>query len=175
MARLYNVILKALMILAAFLLQSMLFGHTQVVPVRPNLLLIVTALSGFMDGKKEGIKVGFACGLLWDVFYGDILGFYALILLVIGYINGRFRRLFFDVDVRLPLAMTAASDLGFSLIVCITQFFLRGHFSFFSYLIRIMLPELIYTVVVLLIIYPVMTRINSRMHEWEQRRSGKFV
>ncbi|MBQ4361561.1 MAG: rod shape-determining protein MreD [Lachnospiraceae bacterium] len=170
-----NVIIKALIILTAFLLQSMLFGHTQVVPVRPNLLLIVTSLSGFMNGKKEGIKVGFACGFLWDVFYGDLLGFYALILLVIGYVNGRFRSMFFNVDVRLPLLLTAASDLGFSLIVCITQFFLRGQFSFGNYLIRIMLPELVYTVVILIIVYPLFNRLNIRMHEWEQRSSGKFV
>ena len=175
MAKASRIIYKIILIIAAFLLQSMFFGHTQVVPVRPNLLLIVTAMSGFMNGKKEGIWVGFTCGLLWDIFCGDLLGFYALLLLVTGYINGRFRSLFFDQDVRLPLLMTAASDLGFSLIVCLTQFFLRGHFSFGHYLIKIMLPELVYTMVVLLIAYPLIVWLNRKFDASEQRSSGKFV
>ena len=170
-----HIISNIILIIVAFLLQSMLFDNFSFTTVRPNLLLIVTAMSGFMNGKKEGILVGFSCGLIWDLFYHDLLGFYALIFMLIGYINGRFHRLFFDQDVRLPLILIAVSDLAYSMIVCITQFFLRGHFSFGHYLIHIILPEILYTVIIALLVYPLMAALNRRVREFEQRSSGKFV
>ncbi len=170
-----HVIVNIILIVVAFLLQSMLFDNFSFASVRPNLLLIITVMSGFMNGKKEGILVGFGCGLIWDLFYNDLLGFYALIFLIIGYINGRFHRLFFDQDVRLPLILVGLSDLSYGMIVCVTQFFLRGHFSFWTYLTKVMLPEVLYTVIIMLLVYPIMTTLNSRIRDFEQRSSGKFV
>ena len=168
-------VLKFLVIVFAFLLQSMLFTNFAFANVRPNLLLIVTVLAGFMAGKKEGIVIGFICGLFWDLFSGDLLGFYALIFLLIGYVNGRSHSLLFDEDVRLPLLLTGASDLAFSAIVCITQFFLRGRFDFGTYLFKIILPELVFTVIVVLIAYPLAVRFRRLIVDLEQRRAGKFV
>ena len=170
-----RILLKILIILAAFLLQSMLFGSLSFTSIRPNLLLIITALSGFMIGKREGVWVGFICGLFWDFAGGDLIGFYALVFVFIGYINGRFHRLFFDEDVRLPLLAVALSDLAFGLIVVITQFFLRGRFAFGTYLFRIILPELIFTVLVVLILYPLIIRFNRFTEDLAQRSSGKLV
>ena len=171
----YRIIFKILIILLAFLAQSMLFGSVSFASVRPNLLLIITALSGFMIGKKEGIWVGFVCGLFWDISGGELLGYYALVFLTIGYMNGRFHSLFFDEDVRLPLMAVALSDLAFGLIVCTTQFFLRGRFAFGTYLFRIILPETAFTVLLVLVLYPLIIRYSHFAAEFEQRRSGKFV
>lgn len=170
-----TVILRILVIIVAFLLQSMFFTSFAFARVRPNLLLIVTVFAGFMAGKKEGIVIGFSCGMLWDLFSGDLMGFYALIFLLIGYANGRFHSLLFNEDVRLPLLLGGASDLVFSLIVCVTQFFLRGRFQFGTYLFNIILPELIFTMIVVLITYPLARRFYRLIDDLEQRRSGKFV
>ena len=68
-----HIITNIILIIVAFMLQSMLFVHVSFPAVKPNLLLIVTVLSGFLNGKKEGILVGFGCGLVWDIFCHDIL------------------------------------------------------------------------------------------------------
>ena len=170
-----RVLLKIAIILIAFLLQSLLFGSLSFTSIRPNLLLMITALSGFMVGKMEGVWVGFVCGLFWDFGGGDLVGFYALIFVIIGYLNGRFHRLFFDEDVRLPLLAVTLSDLAFSMIIVITQFFLRGRFAFGTYLFRIMLPEVIFTVLITLILYPLITRYNRFTQGLAERSSGKLV
>ena len=72
-------VISFLIILACFLLQSAVFPWITFFTVKPNLLIIVTASFGFMRGKKEGMQVGFICGILMDVFWGGLLGFYALI------------------------------------------------------------------------------------------------
>ena len=108
-------IITCIFIIAAFLLQSTIFGRLTFSGIRPNLLIAVTASIGFMRGRKEGMGVGFICGLLVDIFWGGLIGFYALIYTVIGYMNGSFQRMFYEDDIKLPLAMIGISDLIYTM------------------------------------------------------------
>ena len=56
-------ITTAVILLAAYLLQSTVFPHLELAGIKPNLLLIVTAAFGFMRGPKEGMWIGLAAGL----------------------------------------------------------------------------------------------------------------
>ena len=96
-------VITFLMIAICFLIQSTLLNYIQLGSIKPNLLLILVSSLGFIRGKKSGMRVGLVCGLFADVFWGNLLGFYTLIFIVIGYINGMFRRLFYDEDIKLPL------------------------------------------------------------------------
>ena len=73
-----RVAVTVLIVLAAYLLQCTLFNHLELAGIKPNLILIVTASFGFMRGQKEGMLVGFFAGLITDIQFGTILGFYAL-------------------------------------------------------------------------------------------------
>ena len=74
----------AAMVLVTFLLQTTVFSNWTVASVAPNLLLILTVSFGFLRGKKEGLFLGFFCGLVIDLCYGDILGLNALIYMYLG-------------------------------------------------------------------------------------------
>ena len=69
----------ALIVIAAYLLQCTVFQSFQLAGIKPNLLIIVTAAFGFMRGSREGMLVGFVCGILVDIQFGNIIGLYALI------------------------------------------------------------------------------------------------
>ena len=84
-----------IMIITCFLLQTTLFRYIAFGGVVPNLLMILTASTGIMRGEKEGLVTGFICGLLIDIFFGSFLGFYALIYMYIGFIDGVFNKIFF--------------------------------------------------------------------------------
>lgn len=168
-------IITFLIIFICFLLQSTMFQHLKFASIRPNLLLIVTASFGFMRGKKSGMWTGFVCGLTADIFWGCLLGFYALIYMVIGYLNGFFERLFYDEDLKLPLALIGVSELVYGLAVYICMFMLRGEFDFPYYLAHIILPELVYTILITLILYQIILKINRRLEAEEQRSASKFV
>ena len=103
-------ITTAVILLAAYLLQSTVFSHLELAGIKPNLLLIVTAAFGLMRGPKEGMWIGLAAGLLLDVQCGDIIGFYGLIYLLVGALNGLFEQLFFDEDIKLPLFLITLSE-----------------------------------------------------------------
>ena len=65
-------------ILVCFLLESTVFQGLSLGTITPNLLIVVTSSFGFMRGKKEGMMVGFISGLLVDIMFNDLIGFYAL-------------------------------------------------------------------------------------------------
>lgn len=162
-------------IIVCFLLQTTLFQTLAVASVSPNLLIVVTSAFGFMRGRKEGMFVGFISGLLVDIFFGSILGFYALLYLYAGFLNGFFRKLFFPEEVRLPLLLIAASDFGLNLAVYFFQFFFRNRTDFGYYVGRVMLPELVYTIIVTLVLYYILLKINGKLEEIEKRSASKFV
>ena len=167
-------LILAVLILLAFVLQGTVFQTLSIASIVPNLLLILTVSFGFMRGKKEGLFVGFFCGLLIDIFYGNMIGFYALIYMYIGYINGFFKRIFFPDEIKLPLGLIAVSDFFCNLLIYFTLFWFRGRFSFGYYLIHTILPELVYTMIVAVLLYFILLKINERLEAIERRSAAKF-
>lgn len=153
----------------------MVFQHLSLGAVTPNLMIIVTSSFGFMRGKKEGMVVGFVSGLLIDILFHDLVGFYALIYTLLGYANGFFKKIFYDDDIKLPLILIATSDFLYGNIVCVFMFIMRSRFNYFYYLWNIIVPELIYTILVTLILYQIILYINKKLESEEKRSASKFV
>ena len=167
--------ITAVIIIAAYLLQCTVFSSLELAGIKPNLLIIITASFGFMRGSREGMLVGFVSGLLADIQFGDMIGFYALIYLLIGFINGLLQRLYFDEDIKLPLFLISISEFVYGIIVYFLTYLLRSDFNFLLYLNKIILPELIYTIVITLVLYPLILFINHKLEAEEKRSASKFV
>lgn len=162
-------------VLIGFCLQTTVFQTLSFGGIAPNILIIIISSYGFMFGRKYGMVVGFICGLLMDIFYGSVLGFYALIYLYIGAANGVFRRVFYQNDLMLPLALITASDFAYSLVCYILLFLLRGRFQFIFYLKDIILPEIVYTIFVTVFLYPCILLLNKALENTEKRGDHKIV
>lgn len=173
--RIRRIIVTAAVIFAAYLLQTAIFPAFEIAGIKPNLMLIVTAAFGFMRGPREGMLIGFASGLAVDIQSGDMIGFYALIYLTAGYVNGIFEQIYFDEDIKLPLLLIGGTDLLYGCAVYFFTFLLRSDFRFLYYLNRIIIPETIYTIVITLIVYPLLLYVNRRLEEEEKRSAGRFV
>lgn len=168
-------IVVTIFILICFVLQCSVFGSIAFANIIPNLMIVLTSSFGFMRGEKEGLIIGFFCGLLSDVFFNDFLGFYALLLMYIGYLNGKFSRIFYPEDIKLPIALIVTSDLSYGIICYILLFMLRGRLQFSYYFTHIILPEALYTIVVTLFLYPLVLKVNEKLEAYEKRRAQKFV
>lgn len=168
-------VLVVIMILLCFILQSTVFRSLAFGGIIPNLMMILTSAFGFMRGEKEGLVIGFFCGLLSDIFFGDILGFYALIYMYIGFVNGKFTRIFYPEDIKLPIALIIVSDLTYGLVCYCLQFMMRGKFDFPYYFLNVILPEAVYTIIVTIFLYPLVLLINEKMERKEKRSGQKFV
>ena len=153
----------AVLIIFCFVLQSTVFRSLAFAGIVPNLLVILTASFGFMRGENEGLLIGFFSGLLCDIFFGDVLGFYALILMYIGYLNGKFNRIFYPEDIKLPLALILISDISYSMTCYVLLFLLQGRFNFPFYFVNVIIPEAVYTILVTCILYPIILKLNERL------------
>ena len=164
-----------LFVLAGFILQCSVFEKLAFAGIIPNILIVLTSSFGFMRGEKEGLVIGFFCGMLSDVFFGSFLGFYALVLMYIGYLNGFFRKLFFPEDFKLPMALIAASDFVYNFVIYFFLFLFRNRLDFPYYLSHRILPELVYTLLIMIVLYFIILKINQRLEEIEKRSAAKFV
>ncbi len=161
-------------ILCGFVFQTTLFQALSFGGISPNILIIITVSYGFMYGKKCGMVTGFLCGLLMDVFYGDVLGFYALVYLYIGAANGVFHSIFYQDDIKLPLVLILASDFVYSFTCYVLLYLLRSRFDIIFYLKHVILPEVVYTIFVTVFIYPCILLLNRTMDKIE-RGDNKVV
>ncbi len=168
-------IILALLILMCFILQCTVFRSLSFGGIIPNLMIVLTASFGFMRGEKEGLVIGFFCGLLSDIFFGDALGFYALLYLFVGFLNGKFCGIFYPEDIKLPIALIIVSDLTYGIACYLLQFLMRGKFAFGYYFTHIILPEVVYTIIVTMLLYPLVLKINEGLEEREKRSEQKFV
>lgn len=165
----------AALIWVFFLLQTSVCPWIAFGLIKPNLLVILVASIGFMEGSKAGMWTGFVCGLLADLFAangvslisqngatGDLLGFYALLFLYVGYLCGQANRLFYPEDIKLPLLMITAADLCVNFVCYLIMFLMRARLDIGYYLLHIILPEAVYTIVVAFIFYPLLLL----LHKW---------
>ena len=175
MRKIRRPLVTVLIVIICFLLESTIFQSLSFASITPNLLIVVTASFGFMRGKKEGMLVGFLSGLIIDVLFGDLIGFYALIYMVLGYVNGFFKRIFYPDDIKLPLILISASDFVLGNLVFVFLFVMRSKFDYWYYLGHIIIPELIYTVLVTLVLYQIILHLNQALEAEEKRSASKFV
>ena len=75
-------VITGLLALLFFLLQSTLANYIEIAGISPNLLIILIVSVAFFSGKTAGMLTGFFCGLLVDLFFSDILGFYSMVYML---------------------------------------------------------------------------------------------
>lgn len=157
------------MLIIGYLLQSTLFQALSLGGISPNILIILTSCFGFMRGKKEGMLIGFISGLMLDVLFGNLLGFYALIYMIIGYLNGFFASIFYPEDIKLPMILIITSELLYCFLIYFFLFLLQGKFHFGYYFVHIILPEIVYTILVTIVLYKGILWINEWLTLREKR------
>lgn len=164
-----------ILILGVFLVQNNIFAASSLVLTVPNLLLILVFSFGFMRGSFEGMLIGFVCGLLTDLFFGSTIGLSALIFAVLGYGIGLLGQVYYTEYVSLPLLLCLASDLVYLLGIYVFAILLAGGHGFIPYLLNIVLPEMLYTGLMAILLYPLFKQAERLIERWETRKTRNYV
>lgn len=165
-----RIIYYVAMIITGYLLQTGVFTQLSLGGITPNLFIICTISIGMIRGKKEGCVIGFVFGILMDALYAMYFGAYALLLSVMGYIAGYVQQIFYEEDMTLPIVMIGIGDLLYGIAIYLFSFLPRGRMNFFFYLGRIILPEMIYTLILAVFIYRLITFINRKIEKGSENR-----
>ncbi len=169
-----RILITALVIYVCFLLQTSVFSQFALAGVTPNILICVVSSYGFMKGRKHGIIIGFFTGMLLDLFSGALFGMYSLIYMYIGLLNGFFRKQFFGDDLRLPMILIGTSDLVYGVITYLFLFAIRSQYDFSYYLMNIILPEVVYTLLVSIFVYYIILHLNNWVDKIEKKGSDRI-
>ncbi|MDO4965432.1 MAG: rod shape-determining protein MreD [Lachnospiraceae bacterium] len=164
-------VILTLIIFFGFIFQCSVLNYISLGGIVPNILLIITASFGFMRGQNEGMAVGFLCGILVDIFFGNVFGFYTICYVLIGYLNGFFKNIFYPEDIKLPLLLITVSEIVYCMICYIFRFLLRGRLAFGYYFVHIILPEIVYTILATLLIYKGIVILNEWLEDIERRNA----
>lgn len=147
-----------LMITVSFMIQLVLANGIKIAYISPNFLLIVVSSAGFLVGKKFGLITGFFLGLMMDVLSMHLLGFNALMFIIIGYSCGHIKRLLFMDKYWMSLIVIGISDVFLGFCSYIFLFLLRGRLNLFYYLRRVILSEAVYTVIIAAVLFPLVKK-----------------
>jgi rod shape-determining protein MreD len=77
-----------LVLLTALLLQTTVLERVQLFGVIPDFMLLVAIAAGITAGAGRGAVIGFATGMLFDLFLRTPLGLAALVFTLVGYAVG---------------------------------------------------------------------------------------
>lgn len=170
-----RILINLVLMVLAFTVQTCIFPLIPFFSASPNLLLIMTFSMGFIYGKDAGMLYGLFAGILLDLFGGGSFGFYSLLFIYIGYLNGIFSRYYYEDYITLPMVLAIANELAYNLYIYVFQFLIRKRLNFLYYLKNIIIPEIIFTVVTTLLIYRLFLFISRKLEEMEQRRDTNLV
>lgn len=163
-------LLNLLFIILAFTVQHCVFPLLPFLSASPNLLLILAFTFGFIHGQGAGMLYGLVAGILLDLFGGGPFGFYTLIYIYIGYINGICTKYYYEDYITLPLILCVINELAYNLYVYVFRFLLRGRLDFFYYAKEIIIPEIIFTVVMTLFFYRLFLVASRKLEQLDKRR-----
>lgn len=164
-----RIIVYACIIIGSFTLQTSVFHFFSLANITPNFMLITVVAAGIMRGRKAGIAVGFFSGLLIDIFFGEFLGVYAFIYMIFGFINGFFNHMFYAEEAVFPIAMMAANDVVYGIVIYFFFYLMRSKWNFFIYFKSVILPEVVYTLLASLVFYFILLWADSKLATFEKR------
>ena len=154
---------EIILILLFYLIQVTFGNAIGIGGITPNLLIILPVLFGFFKGRNEGMLVGFLSGVMYDLFFSSLL----------GYFSGIFYKEYEKVEVLIPLAMIMASDFVFEFLSYIGNFLLHNRLNVDFFLRRFIMPEVVYTLVVALVLYYPLMKFDSILDiQWKKRKKG---
>lgn len=150
-------------ILICFLLQSAVFPHFALASVVPDVMMVLVVANAYSRGVFPGMFTGLLCGLMIDCLYGDVIGLYAILYMVIGYLNGYSYKIYDKEDVTIPLVLIAVSKFVYCFFYYVVEFLMRGKLNIGYYMFRIGLPSVIYTVLVGIIFYKLFNLVHLKL------------
>lgn len=153
-----------LITILCFILQTTVLPGIELTHVMPNLLVIVTAIAGFMHGRKFGMVLGILSGILVDLMYSPVVGINIAIYVIIGYVNGMANKLYFKEDLSIPLIAIAISDLMYGFLYYICNFMMRGRLDLVSYFGNVMISEMIYTTLFGVVLYKFVQWLDEKLY-----------
>ncbi|HBC91773.1 MAG TPA: rod shape-determining protein MreD [Pelotomaculum sp.] len=134
-----------ILLLATLLLQTSVLEVVSVAGVKPDLIMLIVVLNGFLLGPREGAFLGYISGIVEDLFLGEYIGLNAISKMAAGYLAGVAGERLYKENMLVATGVTFFSAGAGLLVHYLLLFYLDLHVSPYYALLRLALPTAVYT------------------------------
>ncbi len=166
-------ITELVLILLFYLIQGTCGRIIEIGSIAPNLLIVLPVLFGFFKGKNEGMFVGFFAGIMYDLYFSSLFGFSSLVFVYIGYFSGVFYQKYEEKEILVSLAIMVLSDFVFEILSYVGNFLLHNRLNIGFFMSKFILPEVVYTLLVFMIVYYPVFRLNTVLDRSRKDKRSK--
>jgi rod shape-determining protein MreD len=169
-----KIIFYTICILLIVIIQSTILDSVRIFNIIPNVMIVFVICAAFLRGSIEGAAVGFFMGLVQDMLFGTILGFYALLGMYLGLVVGVINRRLYRDNLLVIVFFTFFSTIGYEASVFFMATFgliLGGQVNVLHPLFGIILPEAFLNCIVSVFIYLFLFQWSEKFDEID--RSGR--
>ncbi len=163
-----------ILIIISFILQTTLFENIAIFDIKPNSMIILIVSIAFIRSDIEGAIVGFFYGLFIDIFFSSFLGLNAFIGAIVGFLAGKCFRSFYKNSLLIPFFLTFIFTFFTGFLFFFFNLFLRGQTKLISYLLYIIIPEVIYTAILSIPLCKIIYIINLRLEKFDKIKRNYF-
>lgn len=156
-----------ILLVAALLLQTSVLEVIAAAGVKPELIMLLVVLNGFLFGPREGAFLGYIGGIVEDLFLGQYIGLNAISKMAAGYLAGVAGERLYKENILVATSVTFISACAGLLVNYLFLFFLDLHVSPFYALLRMVLPTAVYTALLAPLIF-------GRIFRYLQLRSKDY-
>lgn len=136
-----------IVLVAALLLQTSVLEVVSVAGIKPDLVMLIVVLNGFLLSPREGAFLGYIGGIIEDLFLGEYIGLNAISKMTAGYLAGVAGERLYKENILVASGVTFFSASAGLLVNYLLLFYLGLHVSPYYALLRLALPTAVYTAI----------------------------
>lgn len=144
-----------------WLLQEVLVPFITIKTASPDLLLLIVAVVGFIEGPVTGGTVGLVAGLLEDLVIPGSVGLNLLIKTLVGFLAGKVERTVFGSSSLMPLIGFFVVSFSAQLMYVFAAFLFGDLIEVATAFKAVMIPSAVYTAFFGLILFKWLTNFLS--------------
>ncbi len=127
-----RIIVYSILIISIVLIEAAAISNWYLLPVKPDIMLIVLMFIAMENGSTVGQVTGFFSGLLIDFLSAAPFGLNALIRTVLGFFAGVFHLNIHSKGILIPILMLFFATLSKALLIFFVSFFYPGKIMLYS-------------------------------------------
>lgn len=170
----YRIISLSIISILNIVLQSTLFEYIEILNIKPNTSILIIISYAMLRGDIEGSILGFFSGLMQDILFGKVVGLNALMGFILGFVCGKPFKDFYTENYFIPIFMAFIGTFIYGFVFYLVNFLFRGRLDAGNYLSSIVIPETVYTTVLMFFVYRFIYAVNDKLTKKEASKRKLF-
>ena len=134
-----------LLLAGTLILQTTVLDYVDVLGIKPDLIMLIVDLNGFLLGTREGAFLGYTAGILEDLFAGGYIGLNALSKMAAGYLAGMAGLRLFRENTLIATGVVFISSFAGNSVYYILLSIVGIKVPYFYAFFRVIIPVAVYT------------------------------